>query len=84
MPSDYLDDYGFIQQPGIKKAVALAGSQEALGARLGVSQCAVWKWIKQGYCPPRRAKVIEQVYGIPKHELINPELLAFLVDRQAS
>ena len=44
---------------GIHDAVARAGTQAILAARLGVSQQAVSNWLRQGWAPTRRARQIE-------------------------
>jgi hypothetical protein len=63
---------------GIKKAVHLAGSQTALASALGVKQQAVYHWLVSGFAPRRRAIQINDLYGIPLHDLVNPELLKFI------
>ena len=65
---------------GIAKAITLAGSQEALALRLGVTKQAVQKWCERGFVPPRRVVEISAEYGIERRELLDPRL-ADLVDR---
>lgn len=59
---------------GIQKAVLQAGSQGALALRLGVSQQAIQKWVRNGYAPVGRVVEIECEYGIPRRELLQPRL----------
>ena len=63
---------------GIDKAVELATGAVQLAARLGVSHQAVFQWIKRGWVPLSRAIEIEGIYGIPRHELLKPELVEAL------
>lgn len=62
------------EKSGIEDAVAAAGSQAALGEKLGVSQQVVSSWERRGWVPALRAIEIEQVYGIPRKRLVNPRL----------
>lgn len=59
---------------GIAQAIALAGSQEKLAARLGIFKHAVQKWVARGYVPPARAIEIESEFGIPRRDLLDPRL----------
>lgn len=59
---------------GIAQAVAAAGSQQALAARLGVSQQFVSRCVKRGYAPINRAREIEAAFGVPRAALINPRI----------
>lgn len=59
---------------GIQRAVQYAGSQERLAEKLGVTQQAVSAWLRRGYVPELRAVEIEQVYAIPRGDLISPRL----------
>ena len=63
-------------ETGIARAVALAGSQHKLAARLGVSQQAVHSWVRQGYVPLRRVVEIEAEFGVERRELCAPYLAA--------
>ena len=59
---------------GVARAIDMAGSQEALAERLGVSKQAVQKWATRGYVPPGRVVEIEAQYGIPRRDLLDPRL----------
>lgn len=59
---------------GIDKAVAAAGSQAKLGALLGVTQQAVYKWVIRGYVPLDRATEIHFQLGIDRAELLDPRV----------
>lgn len=59
----------------IAKAIALCGSQRALGEKLGgVSQQAVHRWVKQGWCPLARATQIAKMFKCDKRALLHPSL----------
>lgn len=63
---------------GIDKVVALAGSQDLLASRLGVSQAAISKWVRKGCVPPGRCVEIEAQYGVSRRELLNPRFADLL------
>jgi len=53
-----------------KKAVKIVGSQSAMGRLLGVSQAAVWRWMRQGKAvPPEHVLSVEAATNISKHDL---------------
>lgn len=53
-----------------REAVKAVGSQSAMGRLLGVSQAAVWRWIRGSKAvPPEHVLTIEAATGISKHEL---------------
>lgn len=64
---------------GVSKAIEVAGGATALAAQLGVSHQFIFKCKRRGYFPPLRAVEIEQLYGIPRRELVSQRLL-HLVD----
>ena len=64
---------------GISDAVRLAGTQDLLAEKLGVSQQAVSIWLRRGWVPLRRAQEIEVLLGVSRARLINPRI-ADLVD----
>jgi DNA-binding transcriptional regulator YdaS (Cro superfamily) len=54
----------------LQRAVALAGSQTALGKALGKSQAHVWGWInRDGKVPAEYAIQVEKITGVPRYEL---------------
>jgi DNA-binding transcriptional regulator YdaS (Cro superfamily) len=67
---------------GIEKALAVMavregvrpGGAEALAEALGVSQQAVSQWKAHGYVPPRRARQITELTGVPVAELVHPHI----------
>ncbi len=61
---------------GIKRAVEQAGGAAKLGTTLGVSHQAIYVWVKRGWAPNDRAVQIENLYAIPRAELVNPKLAA--------
>ena len=62
----------------LEALVVVAHSQEKLGAKLGVSQAAVSKWLKRGYLPMARAIEVEALYGIPRQNIMNPRVVEAL------
>jgi len=64
--------------PGIKQAIALAGGACALAHKLGVTHQAVYGWAKRGWTPMQRAMQIENIYDIPRTELLKPDLVSLL------
>lgn len=59
---------------GINKAITQAGSQVRLARALGVTQVTISNWKSRGWIPANRARQIEEIYGIPRAELLKPEL----------
>lgn len=60
--------------PGLDKAIELAGSQSALAKAIGRRQASVWEWQTQtGRVSAEDAVAIEQATGVPA-ELINPAI----------
>lgn len=62
------------QMTGIDKAIAAAGSEQALADMLGCTQQAVNKMKRNGYAPKGRVDQIANGFGIPREELIDPKL----------
>ena len=60
---------------GLEKAILIAGSQGALAQKLGVKQAHVWYWLHRSRkgTPAEHVLRIEQLTGIPRHEL-RPDL----------
>ncbi|WP_082382067.1 YdaS family helix-turn-helix protein [Blastomonas sp. AAP25] len=64
------------------EAVRIFGGQSATGRHLGVSQRAVWRWVKQGtVLPAEHVLAIEAATGISRHDL-RPDI--YPVDLPAS
>jgi hypothetical protein len=40
-----------------------------------VTHQAVYSWKARGWVPPERAHVIEVVFGIPRTDMMNPDLV---------
>jgi DNA-binding transcriptional regulator YdaS (Cro superfamily) len=62
------------EDSGVRKAVKQAGSQAAMARELGVSGQVVGFWLKQGFVPVQRAAEIENLYGIPREELVSAKM----------
>lgn len=65
---------------GIARAVATAGGQEALADMLGCTQQAVSTWVVRGFAPPKRARAIAEITGLPARELCDPALVKLIED----
>jgi DNA-binding transcriptional regulator YdaS (Cro superfamily) len=61
---------------GIKLAIDLAGGACALAYNLGVTHQAIYTWAKRGWVPMQRALQIEQEYGVPRTQLLKPDIVA--------
>jgi DNA-binding transcriptional regulator YdaS (Cro superfamily) len=64
---------------GIKLAIDLAGGACALAHNLGVTHQAIYTWAKRGWVPMHRALQIETEYGVPRTQLLKPELVAVFI-----
>lgn len=62
------------QLTGIAEVVAIAGGQTELAEKVGVSQQAVSKWLRNGFVPLSRVIEIETQFGVPRARLANPRL----------
>ena len=63
---------------GIKKAIELAGGANSLAHKLGVTHQAIYSWSHRGWVPIQRAIQIESMFGVPRENLLKPELVAIL------
>lgn len=71
------------QRDHIRTAIERAGSQQALGDRLGVSQAAVSKWLVRGWVPLARAAEIEATFGVPRTDIANPRIVEMLASTES-
>lgn len=62
----------------IERAIERAGSRAAFAEALGVTVQAVCQWVRRGWVPPARALEIEDLYAIPRIEMMKPELRAII------
>lgn len=69
---------------GIKSAVERAGGAAKLGEILGVSHQVVYVWLKRGWVPNDRAIQLENIYSIPRADLLNPQIAALIGASNAS
>jgi DNA-binding transcriptional regulator YdaS (Cro superfamily) len=53
----------------IDEAIKAAGSQQALGKLLGISQAAVSEWRLRGRIPAERVLRVEAVTGVSRYRL---------------
>lgn len=63
---------------GMDRAVEAAQGALKLATALNVTHQAVYQWVQRGWAPPARAIEIENLYGIPRAELISPALRSLL------
>lgn len=52
-------------QPGIIRAIAKVGSQQALADALSVAQCTIHRWTKRGYIPAKHVQRVSLLTGVP-------------------
>ena len=62
----------------IERAIERAGGRTAFAKTLGVTVQAVCQWVKRGWVPPARALEIEDLYSVPRVELMKPALRAII------
>ena len=53
----------------LRRAIALAGSQTALAAKIGKTQGHVSKWLERNVLPADMVIAIEQATGVSRHDL---------------
>lgn len=63
---------------GINKAIEASGGARSLAKALGVTHQAVYKWRRRGWVPLGRALEIEELYSIPRQELLKPTIAVLL------
>jgi hypothetical protein len=51
---------------------------------MGVSHQAVYAWKRRGWVPVEKAVVIEAAYGVPRDDLMSPDLVRALAAPSAS
>jgi hypothetical protein len=52
--------------------------------RMGVTHQAVYAWKRRGWAPLEKAIVLEAVFGIPRADFMNPDLVRTLNTPNAS
>lgn len=67
---------------GVLKAAVVAGSFATIARDVGVSPQAVQKWAEQGYVPLARIPEFENLYGVPRSELVNQKIFALIAEPQ--
>ena len=65
---------------GVEAAISKAGTRRdfALSLDPPISVQAVCQWVRRGWVPPARALEIEDLYAIPRVEMMKPELRAII------
>ena len=66
-----------IDQDGLKRAIAVAGSIGKLGRLLGISQQAISKWQQ---IPAGQIVAVERATGVPR-EVLRPDLYRRIIQR---
>jgi transposase-like protein len=68
----------------INRAIAKGGGIVRFARSMGVSHQAVYAWKRRGWVPVEKAVVIEAVYGVPRDDLMSPDLVRALAAPSAS
>lgn len=58
----------------LQRAIDSAGGRAPFASALNVTVQAVCQWVKRGWVPPARALEIEDLYGVPRADLLKPDL----------
>lgn len=66
--------------PGIDRAIEKAGGIVAFCRDMGVTHQAVYDWKRRGWAPPLRAKHMQDLYGVPAGDTVDPRLVSLLDD----
>lgn len=61
---------------GIERAARQAGSIAELGRSVGVRRQVAARWVKRGYAPRHHVERLSRLFGVPKHDLADPALVA--------
>lgn len=59
----------------VQKLLRVSGGVPAIAKALGISHQFGYECINRGWFPAPRAKKLEDLYGIPRKKLMNPELV---------
>lgn len=70
--------------PGIDRAIDKAGGITAFCREMDVTHQAVYDWKRRGWAPPLRAKRMQDLYGVPASETMDPRLVPLLDDKGSS
>jgi hypothetical protein len=68
----------------INLAISKGGGIVRFAKSMGVSHQAVYAWKRRGWVPVEKAVVIEAAYGIPRDDLMSPDLVRALAAPSAS
>jgi DNA-binding transcriptional regulator YdaS (Cro superfamily) len=63
----------------VDRIISTYGGGAALARRIGVSRNAIWQWRDKGRIPAERVLDLENITGIPRHE-IRPDLYPQALD----
>lgn len=66
--------------PGIDRAIEKAGGIVAFCRDMDVTHQAVYDWKRRGWAPPLRAKRMQDLYGVPAGDTMDPRLVPLLDD----
>lgn len=66
------------EKTGIDEVVGIAGSQEKVALRCGVTKQAVQQWVSRGYVPLSRAIELEAEFGVDRRRLVDPAVVELL------
>lgn len=68
----------------IDLAISRGGGIIKFCKRMGVTHQAVYAWKRRGWAPLEKAIVMEAVFGIPRADFMNPDLVRTLNTPSAS
>lgn len=72
--TDTLDLPQDVFKTGIYKCVVKAGGVAELAQKAGVSRQAAYHWLRRKYVSVERAMQLEDLFGIPRQDLVKPSL----------
>lgn len=59
----------------IEKLLRISGGVPAIAVKLKISHQFVYVCVNRGWFPAPRAQKLEALYGVPRKQLMNPELV---------
>lgn len=62
----------------IEKLLRVSEGVPKIAEKLKISHQFCYVCIERGWFPPKRATQLEKLYGVPRKQLMNPELVAVL------
>lgn len=66
------------EMSGVQKVIDMAGGVKPLANYLGITTQAIYLWLRDGFVSAPRALELEELYGVPREDLLKPELAALV------